>query len=288
MSPRVHHINCGTMCPNHARFVLGEGGLFERARMVCHCLLIESDDGLVLVDTGLGSQDIAEPARLGRGFMRRSAPVLDARETALAHVLRLGYRAHDVRHIVPTHLDLDHVGGLVDFPEATVHVFEDEFRAAMQPHGTSAKFGYRAKQWAHGPHWDSVALAGERWFGFDAVRAIAGVTPEVLLVPLVGHSEGHCGVAVREGAGWLLHAGDAYFSHRELDLQRPRTPLGLALFQRMRAVDNAARLSNQERLRQLARDHGSEVRIFSAHCASEFARFPASNAGAAQPSAAAE
>jgi glyoxylase-like metal-dependent hydrolase (beta-lactamase superfamily II) len=286
MRLRIHHINCGTMCPNHARFVLGEGGLFERARMVCHCLLIESDDGLVLVDTGLGSQDVANPARLGRSFLRRSAPRLDPAETALAQVLRLGYRASDVRHIVPTHLDLDHVGGLADFPDAAVHVFEDEYKAAMQPHGVSAKFGYRARQWAHGPRWDSVALAGERWFGFEAVRAISTLTPEVLLVPLVGHSEGHCGVAVRDGEGWLLHAGDAYFSHRELDPHKPRSPLGLALFQRMRSVDNAARLSNQQRLRQLARDHADQVRIFSAHCATEFARFPASAARAARPVAA--
>lgn len=272
MSIRIHHLNCGTMCPHSARFVLGQGGLLERARMVCHCLLIESSDGLTLVDTGLGSQDVADPARLGRRFLRRSAPTLDVAETALAQVLRLGFRADDVRHIVPTHLDLDHVGGLADFPRAKVHVFADEYQAAMQPTGVSAKMGYRAVQWAHGPHWRTVTLAGERWFGFDSVRAIPGLDPDVLLVPLVGHSAGHCGVAVRDGAGWLLHAGDAYFNHRELDLTRPRSPLGLALFQRMRSVDNRARLDNQRRLRELTRAHGTEVQVFSAHCAVELER----------------
>jgi glyoxylase-like metal-dependent hydrolase (beta-lactamase superfamily II) len=272
MSLRIHHINCGTMCPHSARFVSGEGGLFERARMVCHCLLIESEDGLVLVDTGLGTQDVADPARLGRRFLRRSAPVLSADETALAHVLRLGYRAEDVRHIVPTHLDLDHVGGLADFPKAQVHVFEDEYSAAMHPTGVSAKMGYRPRQWSHGPHWDSLPLAGERWFGFEAVRAIPKLSSEILLVPLVGHSAGHCGVAVQDGARWLLHAGDAYFSHRELDPDEPSTPLGLALFQRMRSVDNRARLDNQARLRALARARGDELTIFSAHSAVELTR----------------
>lgn len=270
MSLRIHHINCGTMCPASARLVLGQGGLFERARMVCHCLLIESDAGLVLVDTGLGSADIAAPARLGRAFLRRSAPRLSLAETALAQVKALGFRPEDVRHIVPTHLDLDHIGGLSDFPHAEVHVFADELRAALQPTGVSAKFGYRPRQWAHGPRWDARALQGERWFGFEAVRALSDAIPDILLVPLQGHSEGHAGVAVRSGSGWLLHAGDAYFNHREIDWRRPRTPLGLGLFQRMRSVDNRARLDNQARLRTLSREHGSEVRIFSAHCGVEF------------------
>jgi hypothetical protein len=44
------------------------------------------------------------------------------------------------------------------------------------------------------------------------------------------------------------------------------------LFQRLMAMDNAARLRNRERLRELARDHGGEVRVFSAHCPVELAR----------------
>jgi hypothetical protein len=29
------------------------------------------------------------------------------------------------------------------------------------------------------------------------------------LVPLFGHTRGHCGVAIRNGSGWLFHVGDA-------------------------------------------------------------------------------
>ncbi|WP_426753454.1 MBL fold metallo-hydrolase [Myxococcus sp. Y35] len=280
---RVHHINCGTMCPASARFVLGEGGLFSKARLVCHCLVIESNDGLVLVDTGLGLHDIADTARLGRRFIRRSAPVLDPQEAAVSRVEQLGFRREDVRHIIPTHLDLDHIGGLSDFPSAQVHVFRDEHAAAMVPEGRSKLFGYRPRQWGHGPRWTPYAVDGERWFGFEAVRVIPGLSTEVLLVPLAGHTSGHCGVAVREGGRWLLHAGDAYFHHREVDPVAPRSPPGLALFQRMRSVDNAARLANQARLRQLVRDHADEVSIFSAHCATEFDRHAAGTLAAGAP-----
>ncbi|WP_223281445.1 MBL fold metallo-hydrolase [Streptomyces antnestii] len=45
-------------------------------------------------------------------------PVLDTGETAVRQVAALGYDIEDVRHIVLTHLDLDHAGGLRDFPPA--------------------------------------------------------------------------------------------------------------------------------------------------------------------------
>jgi len=272
----IHHINCGTLCPiGGAWFVLGQGGLFATARTVCHCLLIETGDGLVLVDTGLGLRDLEDPSRLGRRFLSRMSPRLDRDETAAIQVERLGFRRQDVRHIVPTHLDVDHIGGLADFPAAQVHVFRNEHDAAMAPPLPGVKNGYRPGQWQHGPRWARYAVDGERWFGFEAVRVIPGLSTEVLLIPLVGHSQGHCGVAVKDGDGWLLHAGDAYFSHREVDPVAPSSPLGPALFQRLRSVDNRARLANQERLRQLIRHHGKEVRVFSAHCPVEFDRHAA-------------
>ncbi|APR83005.1 Hypothetical protein A7982_08354 [Minicystis rosea] len=277
---RVHHLNCGTLCPaGGSRFILGEGGLFTRARMVCHCLLVETDGGLVLVDTGLGLRDIEDPkARLGRRFVRRNAPAFDPRETAVRQVEALGFRREDVRHIVPTHLDLDHIGGLSDFPEATVHVFRDEHDAALSPAGPAVRTGYRPAQWAHGPRWTRYAVDGDRWLGFDAVRILPGLSAEVLLVPLTGHSVGHCGVAVKAGDRWLLHAGDAYFSHHEVSPDRPKSPLGLALFQRLHSTDNAARLENQARLRALVRDHAADVSVFSAHCPRELARYAPSPA----------
>lgn len=259
-----------------ARLVNGRGSLFEAGLMVCHCLLLETKDGLALVDTGLGTEDCADPAlRLGRGFGVAARPRLDPAETALAHVTRLGFQREDVRHLVPTHLDLDHAGGLPDFPGATVHIFRPEHDAAMSPRTTIEKHRYRAPHWAHGPKWHllDVAEGGDSWFGFDSVRALGGTDDEVLLVPTIGHTRGHCAVAVRTSDGWLLHAGDAYFFDAEMDATRPRCTPALAAFQRIAAIDDQARVSNQQRLRALARDHGSEVRIFCAHSPVELASF---------------
>ena len=47
MALKIHHLNCGTMCPHGAPLINGYGKLTDNGHMVCHCLLIESNDGLV-------------------------------------------------------------------------------------------------------------------------------------------------------------------------------------------------------------------------------------------------
>jgi glyoxylase-like metal-dependent hydrolase (beta-lactamase superfamily II) len=276
---RVHHLNCATMCPVSAKLVNGRGGLLDEARMVCHCLLIETDDGLVLVDTGLGLDDISRGAdRLGTGFLLATRALLDERETALRQVERLGFKREDVRHIIPTHLDVDHAGGLPDFPDAAVHIFDLEHAAALYPRTLRERERYIQAQWAHKPRWDVLSITGDTWLGFDCVRALGRVGPDVLLVPLLGHTRGHCGVAVKSDAGWLLHGGDAFFSSFEMQ-EPPRCPPALDLFQRVVAMDNATRLVNQARLRELAQGHasGGGVDVFCAHCPDSFDRLAAAS-----------
>jgi glyoxylase-like metal-dependent hydrolase (beta-lactamase superfamily II) len=219
---RIHHLNCGSLRPRGGRLFGGAGGPLSPAPMCCHCLLIEGDDRLILVDAGLGVEDVNEPRRLGFLFNAMVRPRLDVAETALRQVADLGFRPSDVRHIVPTHLDLDHAGGICDFPDAAVHVFAAELRAASHRSTLTERSRYRAVQIAAVKKWAPVEEDGESWFGFSAVRAIPGTHDDVLLVPLPGHSRGHCGVAVRRADDWLLHCGDAYFHHSEVD--RTATP----------------------------------------------------------------
>ncbi len=256
---KIHHLNCGTFCPIGGRWVHPEG------KLVCHCLLVESRSGLVLVDTGLGERDVTERhRRIGRLFAALVRPRFEAAETARAQIEQLGFKATDVRHIVVTHLDLDHAGGLADFPDAEVHLLEREYDAAMVRTTLNERSRYRTAQWSHDPKWVRHAVAGERWFDFESVQAIAGLGDEILLVPLHGHTRGHAGVAVRgDGASWWLHAGDAYFFHDEVTTI-PYCPAMLRLFQHQLAIDNGARLANQARLRKLAAEQG-EVQIFCAH-----------------------
>ncbi|CAM3780980.1 MBL fold metallo-hydrolase [Kibdelosporangium persicum] len=270
---RVHHLNCGTMHPFGGKLLDGRPGILRRGTMICHCLLIETNDGLVLVDTGIGLDDIANPGgSLTREFRLVANPVLKEEETAARQVVSLGYRIEDVRHIVPTHLDLDHAGGFRDFPHAKVHIYAEELRNATAQATARDRSRFRKAQWEHAD-FESYDATGDEWFGFDAVRNLKGLPEEILLVPLRGHTLGHAGVAVDTGEKWLLHCGDGYFSHSEMDWRNPHCPPGLARFQKIVETERASRVHNQQRLRELVRDHGDRVEVFSAHDPAELARY---------------
>ena len=103
------------------------------------------------------------------------------------------------------------------------------------------------------------------------------LSDDVLLVPLRGHTRGHCGVAVRRpSGGWFLHAGDAYFSHGEKETP-PTCPPGLSLFQKVVEMDKAAAPRERRpapvtarRPRPGLRMPARSVTVFCAHDAVEF------------------
>ena len=85
---------------------------------------------------------------------------------------------------------------------------------------------------------------------------------EILLIPLFGHTEGHCGIAIKTQQGWKLFCGDAYYSHLELNPQNKLRSLNaLEVFF---AEDNAQRVSNLHKIQQLAQSEPS-IEIFCAH-----------------------
>lgn len=83
---RVHHLNCISTCP------LG-GALMDgfshgpRGKLSCHCLLVEIRNTLVLIDTGFGLRDVANPrARLSKFFLALLAPAFREEFTAVRQI----------------------------------------------------------------------------------------------------------------------------------------------------------------------------------------------------------
>lgn len=260
---KIHHLDCATMCPLAGSLVSGEGSLLSRGTMPAHCLLIETPaSGLVLVDAGFSTADVASPrARLGAFFTAVVGIRRDPEVTALHQIRKLGFDPKDLRHIVVTHLDLDHAGGLSDFPWAKVHVHATEKAAAMMP-TFAERERYRRAHFAHGPDFATYEAVGEPWKGFGAVRDLPGLPPEILAIPMPGHSRGHACIAVDRGDRWLLHCGDAYFHRHRIEGRR--APPALETFERLVAVDYRRVLDNHRRLGELASGH-ADVSVFSAH-----------------------
>jgi glyoxylase-like metal-dependent hydrolase (beta-lactamase superfamily II) len=203
----IRTLDCAPMAPRYPRWRLGTP-----------CLLVDTDQGLVLVDTGLGLHDFLAPGPLVRlfGWALRFPP--DAEHAAVRQLSRLGQDPESVRHIVMTHLHFDHAGGLPDFPHAQVHIHRREYEAMLHPR-CLLEPGYDGLDFAHDPSWVLYDQPMEDWLGFEAFRL--PFTPEMYLVPLFGHTRGHCGVAIEDGHGWVFQCADALPTNADFDLTPP-------------------------------------------------------------------
>tara|TARA_B100001971_G_C18267964_1_gene595978 strand:- start:32173 stop:32970 length:798 start_codon:yes stop_codon:yes gene_type:complete len=258
---KIHEVNATSMCP------IG-GKLLPKAfpsEVICHCLIIESEEGLILIDTGLSLESLHEPQdRLG--LLNLMLDVQAEPEKAMINQIRkLGFSPRDVRHIIPTHLDNDHCEGIIDFPLAKVHTSMLEINNARNPISINAKARYRHfhehRNWKIHPF-----TQGENWFGFKGVKAIDSLKDELLLIPLYGHTPGHFGVAVKSDQGWLLHAGDAYYDRKELSAN---PPLGMKLFMKMVHENPSKAQENVELLKKLHTKQ-PEIKIMCSHDPSEY------------------
>ena len=178
----IHYLNCFTCnarIPRH----LKSGQL---------CLLIESSDGLILVDTGLGMRDYLDPPGILQIFKVVTIVPLIPEEAAIRQIPKLGYQPEDVRHIVLTHMHFDHAGGLPDFPWAKVHVHRREYESIKSNKKNSwLDGGYNLRILDHEPEVEMYEDEGEKWYDFDAIRL--RFEPEMYLLPLYGHSAGQRG-----------------------------------------------------------------------------------------------
>jgi len=161
-------------------------------------LLVESPDGLVLVDAGNG----------------RFAPELDVGH--VHHELEtLGIHPWDVRCVVITHGHADHVGGLVGprdepaFPDArhVIHRTEAEFWSSPEAEALPNGAGLPAQT-------ALMALLDAELL--DTVEGNAHVASGVDAIEAPGHTPGHVAVVVNDAVLW---AGDTFVS--QLNVPHP-------------------------------------------------------------------
>lgn len=200
----IRILNCAAMSPWFPRWHLGTP-----------CLLVETGQGYVLVDTGLGLHDYRHPSRMVRFFCLDFGVANDPDNTAVRQLARLGILSQEVRHIVLTHLHFDHAGGLPNFPHAQVHVHRREYEALLHHHSWT-ELAYDRQDFAHAPQWLLYDQPSAQWCGLEAIPL--PFSPPMFLIPLFGHTRGHCGAAIPDGQGWLFQCADALPTNAQFDL----------------------------------------------------------------------
>lgn len=167
----------------------------NRIALATRSLLVESRDGLVLVEAGCGDK-----------WTDRERAMYDLeRRTAVDALAELGVDPRDIAHVVLTHLHFDHAAGLTRmgaaglesvFANARIHVQRQEWLDALANKSTMTKTYFRS-------HLDPVATQAELHDG--ECTPLAGIT----LIPTPGHTWGHQSILIDAAERPVLYAGDA-------------------------------------------------------------------------------
>jgi glyoxylase-like metal-dependent hydrolase (beta-lactamase superfamily II) len=185
----------------------------NRIPLGMRCLLIEHDDGLVLIDTGSGNKETPKFHEI-YAIENRGA---DGR-TALEDGIRAaGFSPDDVKLVINTHLHFDHAGGnswraptgevLPTFPNARYVVQAGERAYAEQPNErTTASY--------FPPNWAPIAAAGR----LDVVSGAREIVPGISVRPTPGHTPHHQSVLVRSAGETLCFLGDVVPTTHHLPL----------------------------------------------------------------------
>jgi glyoxylase-like metal-dependent hydrolase (beta-lactamase superfamily II) len=106
----------------------------NRIEMGMRCLLIETEDRLILVDTGIGNKQKGN-------FIKHFSPLNT--HLLLDNLHKKGFSNEDITDVILTHLHFDHAGGAIclndenrsvpAFPKATYWVSDIQWNAAVNP-----------------------------------------------------------------------------------------------------------------------------------------------------------
>lgn len=248
----IYHLNTVSIASPYSENVCG------------HCLLLKEADRMVLIDTGIGLLDTLYPEeRIGRELVEMVGYRFDQELIAIQQIKNLGLNPEKVHDCVISHLDNDHIGGLADFAQATVHVGSEEYENFL-----SGNPRYLKTPLLHNPIIKTYPETIEEWFGFEARKVRTALQTEILFIPLFGHTLGHCGVAIKTNENWMFYVGDAYYLREELkNTEHPVNALAEA-----RADDNKMRIRSLNKIRDLIASH-PDITVFGYHDIQEFKSF---------------
>ncbi|MGE5602205.1 MAG: MBL fold metallo-hydrolase [Nitrososphaerales archaeon] len=177
----------------------------NRIPMQLRCLLVESEAGLILVDTGYG--DKLTPKQQGqlslRGQFRLGSDLAS-----------LGYKPEDVAIVLDTHLHGDHCGGNTKFAEdgSIVPAFPNATYMAQRLELADATYPNERTRNAYFPE-NFLSLSnlcrGNQGAGLQVMNGDTQITDEVRTLTTPGHTRAHQAVIVESAGETAIFLADA-------------------------------------------------------------------------------
>ena len=189
-------------------------------------VVVRDNDDVVLVDVGFSRRACAGPIRtLGVVQAKLLGMVVKPGDAIVDQLAMVGIARDRVKAIVATHLHLDHVGGVIDFPDAEL-VCSDVELSAFRVRPVAP--GYRAAD-IETARLRPVTLSAGPSYGFGSSLDLFK-DGEIVLLDANGHTAGQVAVALRshaEDGPCYVHVGDAAYRTWEWGLS-PSGPCAIA------------------------------------------------------------
>lgn len=171
---------------------------------------IETDEGVIVVDTGQATYLLEEVKRSPHPFIRGNAAFRIEPEQEIGPQLKsLGIGPLDVTKVVLTHMHIDHDAGLVHFPHSQILAAAGEVANASGVMGMLR--GYLPQRW---PSWlDPTALVlDDGPYGPFAASKRLTRDGRVIAVATPGHTLNHVSVIVEDDDAAIFLAGDTSYT----------------------------------------------------------------------------
>ena len=183
----------------------GRGAEFILAEPICSYLL-DTEEGFVLIDSGLNLEVLRNTAAAEAEYGRHvypTLPVVLPEHELLSQLAKLGIAPADIRHVILSHVHIDHTGELHHFRHARVSIQAREHAWAFGPPAIAVR---RADYDFPGIAWNIVDGDWRVMDGLDGLLT-------------AGHTPGHQSFAVTlpSGAVKILtcDAGDLWENFAE-------------------------------------------------------------------------
>lgn len=163
-------------------------------------LLIETENKLILVDTGIGNK---QDEKFYKNFG------LTQNFNLAVLIEQYGYSASDVTDIIHTHLHFDHCGWTIGrdeqgnfynvFPNAKLHVSKEQWQSAINPNPRE-----------RGSFLKENILPMELLGNLSLIENEGELCKDIEIRFVNGHTKGQMLVFINFEGKWLLHAGDLF------------------------------------------------------------------------------
>ncbi len=178
----------------------------HRMPLGLNCVLVRSNDKLILIETGAGGKDATR---------RQASPLSEG--NLLAELAALGVPPEEIDVVVNTHLHADHCGWNTreleagelspTFPRARYLIQRGEWEAATRPNERT-----------RATYLSENLLPLEEAGVLELIDGEITVTPEITIIPSPGHTENHASVILTSGGETAIYIGDIV--QHEVQLER--------------------------------------------------------------------